>query len=129
MRVLGFLLALTVGLVLWGLTIAVSGGAGPLGEARGNEVMVFFIPIVVFAIPVAIIAFTRDYVLSGTWMLAAAPAFGFLNFAFAAAATSGQPGSWDRPLNMSTLLILVAGWGCLLGLILATIRRANSSGG
>jgi hypothetical protein len=130
MRVLGFLGALAVGLVLWGLTLALSDGVAPLGKTGRNEATVFFMPIIVFALPLATIAFTREYVLSATWILAAAPGLGFLNFAFAVWTMSGEPAARDTALSIPTLLTLVAGWLFFLGLILAaTWALRNSAAG
>ena len=128
MRFLGFLGALLIGFVLWGLSLALSGGAAPLGKTGNNEGIVFFIPIVAFAIPLAAIAFMREHGLTGTWILAIAPALGFLNFAIAASTVGGEPGAWDRGLEASTLLTLLAVWLFLFACILATMRLLKNSG-
>ena len=53
MRALGFLVAFAVGFVLWGVALALSGGVAPLGKTGNSEVVVFFIPVVAFAFPIA----------------------------------------------------------------------------
>lgn len=127
MRALGFLVAFAVGFVLWGVALALSGGVAPLGKTGNSEVVVFFIPVVAFAFPIAMVAFTREYMLSGTWVLALAPGLGFLNFAYASALLPEGPGAWDAPLTGTHLLILAGGWLLLLGLVLASMRSANKS--
>jgi hypothetical protein len=127
MRFLGHLCAFIVGFVLWGFALALSDGAAPLGRTSGNEVLVFFIPIVTFGLPLAVMAFAREYVMTGTWILAVAPVLGFLDFSVAASVVGGESGAWDKGLSASTLSILAAIWLLLLGVVFASAKVLTGS--
>lgn len=112
MRVFGFVLASIVGVAFWGLTIAFSGGVAPLGKTGSAEGGLFFIPILVFVAPLALIAFIRGHALTGMWFIAVAPVFGFLNFVLAMSAVMADANPWFARLGgPSGLLVL---WVLLL---------------
>ena len=81
MRALNILLALAVGFVCWTLVAVLSGGVAPLGRVGGEEGLLFFTPVVCYAVPVAVLAFDAGRTGSGMWLLATAPVLGALNFA------------------------------------------------
>lgn len=119
MRVLGYLLALLVGFALWGISVALGGGVAPLGKTGPTEGALFFIPIVAFAVPLAVVAFVRGHALAGSWILAIAPVFGFLNFALAVSATVTQSSPFAVRLSEPSTLLLV--WFLFLGLALGAL--------
>jgi hypothetical protein len=94
MRILGFILAIFIGFVSWGLTLALSGGAAPLGRTGPTEGLIFFVPVLLFAGPVAVLAFLRGNSLTGTWLVAVAPILGAANFSMSMSAVirPGGPG-------------------------------------
>lgn len=93
MRALSLCLALLVGFICWGLASALSGGVAPLGKVGATESAIFFTPIALFALPLSVVAFVRSSPLIGVWIVAVAPALGFLNFAIA---VSSRISSSDR---------------------------------
>lgn len=86
MRIFSFVLALIVGVVCWALVLVVSGGVAPLGKTGQAEGLVFFTPIALFALPLAILALVRGHALTSSWLLALAPLLGFANFALSVSA-------------------------------------------
>lgn len=119
MRVLSYLLALLVGFALWGISAALGGGVAPLGKTGPAEGVLFFIPIVAFALPLAAIAFVRGHALTGSWVLAVAPVFGLLNFALAVSAKMAPSSSLALRLSEPSMLLFV--WLLLLGLALGAL--------
>jgi hypothetical protein len=81
--------------------------------------VLFFIPIVAFAVPLAVVAFVRGHALAGSWVLAVAPVFGFLNFALAVSAKTAQSSPLAVRLSEPSMLLLV--WLLLLGLALGAL--------
>jgi hypothetical protein len=116
LRILGYLLALLVGFALWGISLALGGGVAPLGKTGPTEGVLFFIPIVAFAVPLAVVAFVRGYALAGSWVIAVAPVFGFLNFALAVSSKMTQSSPLAVRLSEPSTLLLV--WLLLLVLAL-----------
>jgi hypothetical protein len=86
MRIFSFVLSLIVGLVCWALVLALSDGVAPLGKASQTEGLVFFTPIALFTLPLAILAFVRGQTLASAWLFALAPLFGLANFALSVSA-------------------------------------------
>jgi len=116
LRILGYLLALLVGFALWGISLALGGGVAPLGKTGSTEGALFFIPIVAFAVPLAVVAFVRGHALVGSWVIAVAPVFGFLNFAIAVSAKMAQSSPLAVRLGEPSTLLLF--WLLLLVLAL-----------
>jgi hypothetical protein len=117
MRTLGFILATVIGLMVWGLALALSGGVAPLGKVGEAEGLPFFTPIALFATPLAVLAFVRGHALTGAWIAALAPILGFTNFALSvsfALAEGGAPTAQTRPLPSFALV-----WCLLLAIALA----------
>lgn len=107
MRTLGFILATLVGLMCWGLALALSGGVAPLGKVGAGEGLPFFTPVVLFALPLAVLAFVRGRALTGVWIAALAPILGFGNFALSvsfALADGTAPTAQARPLPSFALV-------------------------
>jgi hypothetical protein len=119
LRVLGYLLALLVGFALWGISLALGGGVAPLGKTGPTEGALFFIPIVAFAVPLAVVALVRGHALTGCWIIAVTPVFGFLNFALAVSATIANSSPLALRLSEPTTLLLV--WLVLLGICLGAM--------
>lgn len=127
MRVLGYLLALLVGFALWGITVALGGGVSPLGKTGPTEGTLFVMPIVAFAVPLAVVAFVRGHALAGSWILAIAPVFGFLNVALAVSTKISETSTFAVRLSEPSTLLLV--WFLILGLVLGALEifgRASS---
>jgi hypothetical protein len=119
MRTLGFILATAIGFVCWSLAVVLSGGVAPLGKAGTTEGVPFFTPIVLFATPLAVLAFVRGRALTGTWIGALAPILGFTNFALSmsfAFSDGSAPTAQDRPLPSFALA-----WCLLLAVTLAAV--------
>lgn len=125
MRALGFLGALLVGFVLWGVTLALSGGAYPLGKAGSTEAVLFFTPLVTFAFPLSLMIFERGQVLTGIWILATAPLLGLLNFAIAIGVAATGAVDWDKTQTF-TLLLLAGGWLLILRVAVAAMGPLES---
>jgi hypothetical protein len=119
LRVLGYLLALLVGFALWGISLAFGGGVAPLGKTGPAEGALFFVPIVAFAAPLAVVAFVRGHALTGSWIVAVAPVFGLLNFALAVSAKMAQSSPLAVRLSEPSTLLLV--WLLLLALALGAL--------
>ena len=88
MRIFSFVLAFIVGLVCWALVLVLSGGVAPLGNVGQTEGLIFFTPIALFALPLAVLAFVRGHVLASSWLFALAPLLGFANFALSVSAST-----------------------------------------
>ena len=54
MRTLGFVLALVPGFMCWAIVLALSGGVAPLGKVGAYEALMFFAPIVIFALSMSV---------------------------------------------------------------------------
>lgn len=108
-----------VGFALWGISLALGGGVAPLGKTGPTEGALFFVPIVAFAVPLAVVAFVRGHALTGSWVIAVAPIFGFLNFALAVSAKMAQSSPLAVHLSEPSTLLLV--WLLLLGLALGAL--------
>ena len=54
MRTLGFVLALVLGFMCWAIVLALSGGVAPLGKVGAYEALMFFAPIVIFALSMSV---------------------------------------------------------------------------
>jgi hypothetical protein len=119
LRTLGYLLALLAGFALWGISLALAGGVAPLGKTGPTEAALFFTPIAAFAMPLSVVAFVRGHALAGSWIIAIAPVFGFLNFGLALSAKMAQPSPIAEGLNEPSTLLLV--WPLLLGLTLGAL--------
>ena len=117
MRTLGFILAILVGLVCWALTLVLSDGVAPLGNVGSAEAITFFTPIVLFALPLAVLAIARGHSLAGLWIVATAPVLAAVNFALnlwliaRSPSTSGPAGE-----KLSTFALV---WCVLLLVVLA----------
>lgn len=123
MRTFGFILAALAGLACWGLTLALSGGVAPLGKAGAGEGASFFTPIVLFALPVAVLLIVKGHALAGTWILALSPVLGAMNVALAVSSRWAQPPvpeTIDRPPPTFALA-----WIGLLALVLACLAGAR----
>lgn len=112
-----------MGFALWGISLALGGGVVPFGETGAAESALFFTPVVVFAAPLAVLAFVRGHALTGIWTLAVAPVFGFLNFALAASAKMAEPDSLAAKLSAPATQLLV--WILFLALALVALALFN----
>lgn len=96
MRIFSFVLAFIFGLVCWALVLVFAGGVAPLGKVGQTEGLIFFTPIALFALPLAVLVFVRGHVLASSWLFALAPLLGFANFALSVSAsihTGNLPGA------------------------------------
>lgn len=81
MRALSIIPCLTIGIVCWATVLVFSGGVGPIGKTGAKEATIFFMPIVLFSLPLGLLALVRGKALVAAWLLALAPILGFANFA------------------------------------------------
>ncbi len=126
MRSLSFILATLVGIACWAITAAFSGGVAPLGDVGPTEGLVFFTPIALFALPLAVIAFVRGRSLAGLWICALAPILGAANFAASMSQfIRDRPSGGAVTEELSTYAMV---WCVLLLLVLAVsvIRRRSA---
>ena len=121
MRIINALLAATVAFFCWGITIALSGGVAPLGRTGGTEGLLFFLPVVVFALPAATVAMVRGHTGTAMWIGALAPVSGFANFALALSMSGHGP--VDAGPSGLTLLIQAAVWGGLVVVAMALMPK------
>jgi hypothetical protein len=119
MRIFGFVMASVAAFAFWGLLLVLSGGVAPLGRAGAGEGATVFAPIVLFVLPLAVLAMANGHVLAGTWSLALAPLLGAANFALAVSSRLAQPAVpavVDPPPPTFALV-----WLGLLALVLAGV--------
>lgn len=119
MRIFSYVLALVVGLACWALVLVFSGGVAPLGQVGQTEGLVFFTPIGLFALPLAVLAFVRGHALTSAWLFSLAPLLGFANFALSVSASvrSSRPGgaAVARPETFALL------WCAMLAMVLVLL--------
>ena len=123
LRVVGIVSGLIVGFGLWDLSLNFLDD-----KARSNDLVIFYIPIVIFALPLAVLALNRQYVVAGIWVLAVAQVLGFLKFVIDVFATPREAGALNRA-SMSELLTVAAIWLLFLGATLVAIRGLRGSAG
>jgi hypothetical protein len=120
MRVLNAIFAVIVGLACWGISAALVGGVAPMGKSGGTEGLLFLMPVVIFATPIALLALIRGHLGTALWLGALAPILGFCNFMLAVGANTGGSAA-DQP-SSRTLLALTAGWIVLSAVGILAIR-------
>lgn len=120
MHLLNYVLASLTGLFCWGITLALSSGVAPLGKVGGDEGLMFFMPVLIFAIPLAVFAMLRGRTGTGLWLIALAPVFGFSNFAIGLG-LAGNAAVGEGPSGL-VLLFIAAGWVALLGVCLLMLK-------
>lgn len=123
MRIINVLLATVVGFFCWGITIALSGGVAPLGKTGGTEGLLFFLPVLIFALPAATVAMVRGYTGTAMWVGALAPLCGVANFALALALSGDGP--VDAGPSGLSLLTQAAVWGALLAAVMAMMSKSD----
>jgi hypothetical protein len=123
MHIVNNLLACLVGMFCWGITLVLSDGVAPLGNVGGTEGLLFFIPVLIFSIPLAVSALNRGRTGTGLWLIALAPVFGFANFALALGLSS-HAAVGDGPSGL-VLLVVAAGWAALLGVCLLILKAVT----
>lgn len=124
MRIVGWILALLVGFVTWGLTMALSGGVGPLGRANASDALVFMMPIVVFCMPLSALSVARGFSLTALWLMSLAPLLGVLNMGLSIAnakvvSVAGR-NTPDFPTHWW-------GWAALTAIVLGTLAYGKRS--
>ncbi len=125
MKFVSAVFALIAGFVCWGLVLALSGGVSPLGKVGQPEAVLFYSPIVLFALPLATIALVRASPLLGVWILALAPVLGFWNFGFIVSSNlKGSSKSVDYASQAQTAaLVWLALFLVILLFIVQDVRR------
>lgn len=124
MRILGWILGLLVGFVTWGLTMALSGGVGPVGRANASDTLVFMMPVVVFCMPLAALSVERGFSLAALWLMSLAPLLGALNVGFSMANAKLISVAGRGTLDLPTYWW---GWAALTAIVLGTVAYGKRS--
>jgi hypothetical protein len=126
MNAFSAVLAVVVGFVLWGLTLALSGGVAPLGKTGGVEALLFFSPIVIYVVPLVLRMLGRGKTVTALWMAALAPMAGVMNFYLGFRWTLiGKRLGWFDASGAAVGLMLALAWGAALVLTLAYLRQLD----
>lgn len=109
MQVVGVLLALMVGLVLWSILLLSLGG-NPIGHTSVFDHLVIFSPIIGAVLPIALNLLDAGRSVLATLLLALAPLAGLLNVGvcFLIASVSGiAPDAWSVPVILAIVIWVV----------------------